>query len=311
MNVLFNPTILFFVLGLCVGLLKSNLSVPVQISKILNICLLVVLGIKCGISMSGSGLNAQTAFIAVIGLFALIICSVCYASFRKFFESSSSTFSAACVAVSPVTLAVAFQHLTLNGTEFSGALATVVTLIEGPAIVISVALIRLWGTGHTGGLKRVAYDSFTDAVFLLLVLGLVIGFAVGSAEVQGLEPLTVDAFKWVLSIILLDMGLRVAERIPDLRGKGAVLLSYGVAVPICCSLLVLIACELVGIGDGDTILLMVLAAGASYTTVPLVIRHAGSATGAQTHHTLTLCLTFPLNILIGIPLYTQIVHLLN
>jgi hypothetical protein len=312
MNVLFDPTVLFFVLGIFVGIFKSSVSVPAQISKFLGIYLLVALGVKCGVSVSNSSFNAQTVFIAVIGLLALIISSVGYMLFRKFFERSDTTAaSAVCESISPVTLVVAFQYLILNGTEFSGTLATVVTLIEGPAIIISVALVSLWCTGRVSGLKGVARESFTDKTFLLLLLGLVIGFVTDRAGMHRLEPLTIDIFKWVLAFILLDMGLRVAERFPALRGKSSVLLSYAIAAPVCCSLLVLVACELAGISDGDTILLMAMAGGASYTTVPFVIRHTGSAIGAQVHHTLTLCLSFPFNILIGIPLYAQIVHRLN
>lgn len=312
MNILFDPTVLFFVLGIFAGFFKPNLSVPAQISRFLGIYLLVALGVKCGVSLSNSNLNTQTVFIALIGLFALIISSIGYALFRKFFINCRTTAAeAVCVSISPVTLVVAFHYLILNGIEFSGTLAAAVTLIESPAIVISVALVSLWCAGHISGLKHVAHESFADTTFLLLLLGMMIGFVTGRAGVHGLEPLTVDVFKWVLAFILLDMGLRVAERIPDLRGKSSVLLCYAIAAPMCCSLLVLIACQLARIGDGDTILLMVLTAGASYTTVPQVIRHTGSIAAAQTNHTLTLCLTFPFNILIGIPLYAQIVHRLN
>ena len=205
-----------------------------------------------------------------------------------------------------VTFVTATQYLAAAGLEFSGVMAAVMALMESPAIIMAVALAAMYRATHTVSVREVLHESFTDGAHLLLLAALVIGYATGDAGMAVMKPFTGDLFKGMLAFFLLDMGLKVAERIPDLRDKSPVLLGYAVAFPLLHSTLALGLCLLFGVSVGNAALLMTLAASASYIAVPAVVRHAIPEANPSVYFGLSLGITFPFNILVGIPLYTEI-----
>ena len=309
MNILLDPAILFFVFGIVAGLVKSNLVIPEQISKFLSLYLLMALGIKGGVALSKSGFTPEIILVIGIGLFlALVIPALSYLLLRRFLNGYDSAAVAATYgSVSAVTFVTATQYLTNVNIEFSGVMAAVMALMESPAIIMAVALAAMHRATSTVRVRDVLHESFTDGAHLLLLAALLIGFVTGDAGMAVMKPFTGDLFKGMLAFFLLDMGLKVAERIPDLRGKSPWLLAYAVAAPVIHSLAALVLCVLFGVGIGNSILLMVLAASASYIAVPAVVRHAIPEANPSVYFGLSLGITFPFNILIGIPLYTQLV----
>lgn len=308
MNILLDPAILFFVFGILAGLVKSNLAIPEQISKFLSLYLLMALGIKGGVALSKSGFTPEIIMVIGIGLFlALIIPAVSYLILRRFLNGYDSAAVAATYgSVSAVTFVTATQYLGNAGIEFSGVMAAVMALMESPAIIMAVALAAWYRATSTVSIKEVLHESFTDGAHLLLLGALAIGFITGDAGMAVMKPFTGDLFKGMLAFFLLDMGLKVAERIPDLRGKSPALLGYAVVFPLLHSFLALGLCLLFGVGVGNTILLMTLAASASYIAVPAVVRHAIPEANPSVYFGLSLGITFPFNILVGIPLYTEL-----
>lgn len=308
MNILLDPAILFFVFGILAGLIKSNLEIPNSITKFLSLYLLMALGLKGGFALAKGGFTHEiTAVIGIGLLLALIIPAIGYILLRRILNG----FDAAAVAatygsVSAVTFVTATQYLSNNGIEFGGFMAAVMALMESPAIIMAVALAAYTRTHNTVSIKKVLHESFTDGAHILLLASLAIGMLTGESGQAVMKPFTGDLFKGLLAFFLLDMGIQVSKRIPELRDKNPVLLAYAIIAPLLHSAMALILCLVFEVSLGNTALLMVLAASASYIAVPAVVRFAIPEANPSVYFGLSLGITFPFNVLVGIPLYTSI-----
>lgn len=325
MNNLLDPAILFFVFGVLAGTVKSNLEIPPAISRFLSLYLLMALGLKGGFALSASGLSAQVGLSlgAAIAL-ALIVPALGYLVLRRFV----SGFDAAAVAatygsVSAVTFVTAVQYLENQGVAYGGHMAAAMALMESPAIIMAVVLAnhlrQQQATGPkpvqgevatleapgkpTVSLGKILHESFTDGAQLLLLGAMVVGLLTGESGKAAMQPFSGDLFKDMLAFFLLDMGLMAARNLPQVRGQSPLLLAYAILAPILHAMLALGLSLLLGLPVGDTALLMVLAASASYIAVPAVLRFALPEAQPSLYFGLSLGVTFPLNILLGIPAY--------
>lgn len=311
MSILLDPAILFFIFGIFAGIVKSNLEIPQQISKFLSLYLLMALGLKGGFALAESGFTTDIGVLIALGLgLALVIPAVSYIFLRKFL----SGFDAAAVAatfgsVSAVTFVTATQFLSSNGIDFSPVMAAVMAIMESPAIIMAVALAAMTRMSNSVSIKSVLHESFTDGAHILLLAALAIGFITGDAGQAVMQPFTGDLFKGLLAFFLLDMGIQVAKRFPELQGKSPVLLAYAVVAPILHAGLAFILAITFGVAAGNAALLMVLAASASYIAVPAVVKHAIPEANPSIYFGLSLGITFPFNVIVGIPLYTHIATL--
>jgi hypothetical protein len=317
-----DPAILFFVFGVLAGFARSNLEVPQPISRFLSLYLLMALGLKGGFALNKSGLTPEVAIsLGTAILLAVIVPLIGYNLLRRVV----SGFDAAAVAatygsVSAVTFITATQYLENNGHAFGAHMAAAMALMESPAIIMAVLfanLLRQEKVRVTGGpvqpgggehtpLGKILHESFTDGAQLLLLGAMAVGLITGDAGKTVMAPFSVDLFKGMLAFFLLDMGLMAARNMHELRGKSPWLLAYGIGGPIAHASLALSLCWLFGIGPGDGALLMVLAASASYIAVPAVLRFAIPEASPGLYFGLSLGLTFPLNILFGIPIYVAV-----
>ncbi len=327
MQNLLDPAILFFVFGVLAGALKSNLEIPPAISRFLSLYLLMALGLKGGFALSHSGLTVGVG----VSLAAAITLAICipllgYWILRHFV----SGFDAAAVAatygsVSAVTFVTAVQYLENQQIPFGGHMAAAMALMESPAIIMAVVFANALRRRPTpeslsvgGGvaalgdpptrsgvpISKILHESFTDGAQLLLLGAMVVGLITGDAGQAAMQPFSGDLFKGMLSFFLLDMGLMAARNLPQARGKSPVLIAYAALGPIAHASLALGLAVLLNLPAGDAALLMVLAASASYIAVPAVLRHALPEANPSLYFGLSLGVTFPLNILLGIPLYT-------
>ena len=320
MQSFFDPAILFFVFGVLAGLLKSNLEIPPQISRFLSLYLLMALGLKGGFALAHSGMTAEVLISlgAAIGM-AILVPMLGYLLLRRFL----SGFDAAAIAatygsVSAVTFITAVQYLDTHSISFGGHMAAAMALMESPAIILAVVLANharqkaaaVTGQVHAAAvnapLGRILHEALTDGAQLLLVGAMLIGVLTGDAGQAAMKPFSVDLFKGMLAFFLLDMGLLAARNMGQLKGQSAWLLVYAIAGPLLHAAIALaLGCAL-GMSAGNVALLMVLAASASYIAVPAVIRHAIPEANPSLYFGMSLGLTFPFNILVGIPLYVQV-----
>lgn len=313
MNNILDPAILFFVLGIGAGLIRSNLEIPSQIVKFLSLYLLMALGLKGGFALASGGFTTEVTSVIFIGLsLALFIPAVGYLFLRRFLCGYDAAAVAATYgSVSAVTFVTATQFLTSNNIEYSGYMSAVMALMESPAIIMAVGLATWVRASSTVSFRKVIRESFTDGAHILLLASLAIGFVTGEAGAAIMKPFTADIFKGLLAFFLLDMGLQVSKRIPELRGKSPVLIAYAIIAPLIHSALAVGLCVLFGVSLGNTILLMVLAASASYIAVPAVLKFAVPEANPSVYFGLSLGITFPFNVLIGIPLYASVVSHLS
>ena len=311
-----DPAILFFVFGILAGTLKSNLEIPPQISRFLSLYLLMALGLKGGFALAKSGLTPEvlTSLGAAL-LLAVVVPAAGYLLLRRVV----SGFNAAAIAatygsVSAVTFITAVQYLDNQGLAYGGHMAAAMALMESPAIVMAVVLSNLVrqrearGAGAAMPLRRVMHEALTDGAQLLLLGAMVVGLLSGPGGEAVMQPFAVDLFKGMLAFFLLDMGLLAARNMGQLRGKSPWLLAYAVGGPLAHAGLALALSWALGLSAGNAALLMVLAASASYIAVPAVIRQAIPEANPSLYFGMSLGLTFPFNILLGIPLYVAVAH---
>lgn len=323
MQNLLDPAILFFVFGIVAGGLKSNLEIPPQISRFLSLYLLMALGLKGGFALAKSGFTVDVAVSLGAALaLAVVVPLVGYVLLRRVLNR----FDAAAVAatygsVSAVTFITAVQYLDTHNVAYGGHMAAAMALMESPAIIMAVVLAnhaRQAGkpTGVTGAavaadepkssIGHILRESMTDGAQLLLLGAMVIGFVTGEAGQAVMQPFSVDLFKGMLAFFLLDMGLLAARNMGGLRSRSWWLLAYAIVGPLVHAAAALGLGLVLGMSPGNVALLMVLAASASYIAVPAVLRVAVPEANPSLYFGMSLGLTFPFNLILGIPLYAHV-----
>ena len=329
MQNLLDPAILFFLLGVLAGAIKSNLEIPPAISRFLSLYLLMALGLKGGFALSQSGLTANVGIsLAAAIVLAIFIPLMGYWFLRRFVTG----FDAAAVAatygsVSAVTFVTAVQYLENQHIDYGGHMAAAMALMESPAIILAVVLanslrqktrpqIVSLSSGVAGlssppqkqsvSISKILHESFTDGAQLLLLGAMLVGMMTGNEGKAAIEPFSADLFKGMLSFFLLDMGLMAARNLPQVKGKSPALIAYAIIGPILHANMALGLAFILNLPAGDGALLMVLAASASYIAVPAVLKFALPEANPSLYFGLSLGVTFPLNILFGIPAYVSI-----
>ena len=314
-----DPAILFFVFGILVGLLRSNLEIPPQIARFLSLYLLMALGLKGGFALSQSGMTTEVVVsLGAALIMAILVPLLGYLTLRQFLNGfDAAAIAATYGSVSAVTFITAVQYLDTHGISFGGHMAAAMALMESPAIVLAVVLanharqraaVKASGTAAAGDapLGRILHEALTDGAQLLLLGAMLIGVLTGESGQAAMKPFSVDLFKGMLAFFLLDMGLLAARNMGKLKGQSVWLLVYAIAGPLVHAGIALLLSWSLGLPVGNGVLLMVLAASASYIAVPAVIRHAIPEANPTLYFGMSLGLTFPLNILVGIPLYAYL-----
>jgi hypothetical protein len=315
-----DPAILFFIFGVFAGAVKSNLEIPQPISRFLSLYLLMALGLKGGFALHKSGFTAEIAFSLGLAIFlAILIPFIGY----RILRTKLNTFDAAAIAatygsVSAVTFITATQYLDQFNIAYGGHMAAAMALMESPAIILAIVLANKARSAHAlqtksqhvpVGLSKILHESFTDGAQLLLLGSMIVGLVSGDDGQKLMAPFSIDLFKGMLAFFLLDMGLMAARNIPGLKGKPPITLLYAIGSPLSHALIALALCKLIGLPLGNTILLMVLASSASYIAVPAVLRHALPEVNPALYMGMSLGITFPFNIILGIPLYAILAKL--
>lgn len=312
-----DPAILFFVFGVFAGAIRSNLEIPRSIAKFLSLYLLMAIGLKGGFALAESGVTADMGLSMLVAvLMAFLVPAIGY----QLLKNRISKYDAAAVAasygsVSAVTFVTAVQYLEMTGLQPNSYMAIALVLMESPAIIMAVLLansLRAQAGGHTSGpsVKHILHESFTDGAHLLLLGAMAIGFLSGDAGKAMMQPFSGDLFKGMLAFFLLDMGLQVARSFKEARANSTALIVYASVSPFVHAGIALVICWAVGVSLPDTILLMVLSASASYIVVPAVLRYAIPEAKPSIYFGLSIGVTFPINIIAGIPLYSYVAQAL-
>lgn len=313
---LLSPIILSFALGLLASLARSDLSIPEAVAKGMSIYLLFAIGFKGGASVASYGLDARLGLSLLMGVFlSALLPLIAFALLRVM--TGLSRLDAGAVAahygsISIVTFVAATSVLESAGIASEGYMVAVAAAMEAPAILSALWLISRGGGSSSKGMdSELMREIMLNGSIVLLVGAFFIGWATGEDGLAEIAPFIVTPFKGVLCLFLLDMGL-VAGR--GLRGGGSVLrpgvLAFGVLMPIIGAALGLAAGAMLGLSLGGVVLLMTLSASASYIAVPAAMRVALPEANPSIYLTLSLGVTFPFNLTVGIPLYLAVAQTL-
>ena len=307
-----SPPVLFFVLGAIAALVKSDLRVPRQVTKLLSLYLLWAIGFTGGVKIAQSGLDRDALVAIVIGVaLAAAMPLAIFALLRRRLGVHDAAAVAACYgSVSAVTFLTAASILDDLGIAYGGHMVAVMALMESPAIVVSILLLRKSQPQETAepqspraGWGMILHEAFLNGPVLLLLGSLVIGLVTRERGFEAFKPLCKDLFNGVLVFFLLDLGLLAARRLRTFLSRGLALVGYGIVIPPVAAGIALALARAGGLPLGDAVLLAVLASSASYIAVPAAARIAIPKAEPSVYIGMALAVTFPFNVILGIPLY--------
>lgn len=301
---LFSPMTLCFVLGAVAAALRSDLKLPDAAFTTLSIYLMLAIGMKGGADLvSAPAGDILFPALLAIGL-ALLIPLWAYAVLRRVL--GLGTIDAAALAahygsVSAVTFLAVLVYLDGAGIGYEPYVTALLAIMEVPAIIVALLLA---GSGTSRqGLGHVIARTLTSKSVVLLVGGLCIGAIVGREGLQPVKPLFVDLFRGVLCLFLLDLGIQAARQMGTLRRAHAGIVLFALAAPVLNGVLGLAAGWLAGMSQGGAVVLATLSASASYIVAPAAVRMALPEANPALYLTAPLAITFPFNLVLGIPLF--------
>ena len=310
--------VLFFALGLFASFVKSDLSVPEAIAKTMALYLMMAIGFKGGVELVGSGLTA-TLFSALLAgaILSAVLPVIGFTLLRA--TSGLSRVNAAAVAahygsISIVTFVAATQALTTAGLAYDGFMIAVAAVMESPAIMVALLLARQGREPGAGAEPPAAIgrEILFNSSVLMLTGAFVIGYVTGKPGMEAISPFIVDPFRGVLCLFLLDMGLIAGRGLRSGIGKLSLpVVLFGLYMPLICAGIAAGAAMLIGLPAGSAALLITLSASASYIAVPAALRLALPEATPSIYLTLSLGVTFPFNLAIGIPLYIWLAEVLT
>lgn len=311
LNNLGSPIILSFALGLGAAFARSDLTVPEAVAKGLSIYLLFAIGFKGGAAVAAHGLDTRLVLTLVAGgILSFAIPFVAFALLRVM--TQLSTLDAAAVAghygsISIVTFVAATSVLTSQGIASEGYMVAVAAVMEAPAILAALWLV----SRSAGGDERMDSDLWREILLngsiVLLVGSFLIGWITGEEGLAQISSFIVAPFQGVLCLFLLDMGLVAGRGLRQSRGvMTAPVFAFGVVMPLVGGSFGLAAGLLLGLSTGGVVLFTTLAASASYIAVPAAMRVALPEANPSIYLTLSLGVTFPFNLTLGIPIYVAV-----
>ena len=307
-----NPALLFFILGIIAVKVKSDLEIPPNSSKFISLYLLFSIGFKGGQELAHSHFTLEIVWSVLFGVvIALLIPIYCYFILRrKFSVYDAGAIAAAYGSVSAVTFVTAASFLEIQNLTFSGHMVAVMALMEAPAIIVGVILIRMFDKKKETNTSIVSLvkHSFTNGSVLLILGSLVIGLLASEEQAMGIKPFTNDLFKGFLAIFLLDMGIVSGKKLGDFVKSGWFAVLFALVIPLVNGCLVAFCSQIVTSDMGNRFILAVLAASASYIAVPAAMKIAVPKANPGLFLPMALAVTFPLNITIGMPIYLTLIQ---
>ena len=306
-----NPALLFFLLGIIAVQLKSDLEIPPNSSKFISLYLLFSIGFKGGQELAHSHFNLEIIWSALFGILIAVVIPF-YSFFilkRKFSFENAGAIAAAYGSVSAVTFVTAVSFLEIQKYTFSGHMVAIMALMEAPAIIVAVILMRLYNKKETNStnLSSVIKHSLTNGSVLLILGSLIIGFLASDQQAMGIKPFTTDIFKGFIAIFLLDMGVVSGKKLDVFFKSGWFPIVFALIIPLLNGASVAFLSQLVTDDVGNRFMFSILAASASYIAVPAAMKIVAPKANPGLFLPMALAITFPFNITFGMPIYLSII----
>ncbi|MDZ8079075.1 MAG: sodium-dependent bicarbonate transport family permease [Nostoc sp. DcaGUA01] len=313
-----NPPVLFFFLGMLAVFLKSDLEIPQPLPKLFSLYLLLAIGFKGGYELTESGINPEIALTLLAAIF--MACAIPIYSFfvlkLKLDTYNAAAISATYGSISAVTFITAQSFLKALNISSGGHMVAALALMESPAIIVGILLVRVFTKTSTNAQEEFTWvevlrEAFLNGSVFLLIGSVIIGILSGKPGWDKLHPFTQDIFYGVLAFFLLDMGIVAAQRIKELRRTDSFLIVFSVFMSVANAVFGITLAKIIGISQGNALLFAVLCASASYIAVPAAMRMNVPEANPSLYISMALALTFPFNIIIGIPLYFNIIKVMG
>lgn len=311
------PQILFFAVGMLAALVKSDLKIPEAMGTAMMLFLLVAIGLRGGIGLSKVGLDEALLPALAAMAIGIIIVLVGFTLLRKlkFDTANAGSIAGHYGAVSAVTMVMGFAYLDRLNVEYESFMPALYPFMDSIALVTAIlltrtALAKQQNDGLAVDVLGIFRDSIRGKSVLVLVAALVIGYIGGVDGTKDIMPFFGDMFRGVLCLFMLDMGLLAAGRLHEWKVMGPALVGYAFLMPPLHGLLGVGLGTLAGLSVGGATMLGVFAGSASYVSAPAALRAAVPEANPSLSLTASVALTFPFNILIGIPLYHSAANVL-
>ncbi len=298
-------------------LLGTDLEIPAPLPKLFSLYLLLSIGFKGGVELQHSGLGGNVVLtISAAVVMSVLVPIYCFFLLRsKFDVFNSAAIAAAYGSISAVTFITAESFLKVLNIQSDGFMVAALALMESPAIIVGLLLVKLAARDRrsdvNAGWGALLHEAFLNSSVYLLIGSLIIGFLVAffnPSGVEKMEPFTGRLFYGVLCFFLLDMGIIAAQRLGDLRRAGAFLTGFALLMPLLNAGIGLGIAVFLGLSQGNALLFMVLCASASYIAVPAAMRMTVPEANPSLYISSSLGITFPFNIIFGIPLYMALIQ---
>lgn len=300
-----SPVVLAFALGIAAKLLKSDLEIPKPLYQGLSIYLLLAIGLKGGVELSKTSIDAFIGPASITLLLGVITPLIAYLILRylgRMDMINSSAIAAHYGSVSAVTFIAAISYVESLGYSPEGFMPTLVALLEVPGIIVALLIPQL-SNGGNGSFKKALHEVVTGSSIILLLGGLLIGFVAGPVKFESVQPFFVSGFQGALVLFLLELGMVTARRLSDLKKVGVFLLGFGIIVPILHGVLAIWLGLMVELSVAGATVLAAMVSSGSYIAAPAAVRIALPKANPSYYLTASLGITFPFNITIGIPIY--------
>ena len=312
-----SPVVLAFILGIVTKLLRSELTLPKDLYSSLSIYLLLALGLKGGVELSESAFHViALPLLATLALGCITPVSpyVLLRHFGRLNPIDAAGMAAHYGSVSAVSFIAATQYAANLGESVEGYMSTLLTLLESPGIHIALAIgalkrAQVLGPGKDSTKKNksaIFHEILTSRSMILLVGGLFIGFLMGTKGYEPIQPFFETGFKGALVLFLLEMGIVAASRFSDLKRAGARIIGFGIFLPLLHGTLGVLFGHWSGLSVGGSMVLGTMAASASYIAAPPAVRMILPEANPAYYLTASLAVTFPFNLVFGIPIYHQL-----
>jgi len=311
-NNLTNPSLLFFLFGILAVRFKSDLEIPPTSAKFIALYLILSIGFKGGQELSHSEFDLYILWALVFGL-VLSAGVPIYTFFilrTRLNTANSAAISAAYGSISAVTFVAAASFLDAQGVTFGGHMVAVMALMEAPAIISGVVLLRKYSTKKKskGSLSKIISHAFTNGSVLLILGSLVIGLIADEKQAEGIKPFVTDIFKGFLAVFLLDMGISSGRKLKSFFNNGYFSTVFAILVPLVNGCIVAVLSYWIAPAAGDRFIFSILAASASYIAVPAAMKLANPEADEGLYIPMALAITFPFNITLGMPIYWMIIQ---
>jgi hypothetical protein len=310
-----SPVILFFILGLGAAFARSDLTIPEAIAKGLSIYLMIAIGLKGGVAVSKSGFTAGLLVASFAGIalsFVLpFLAFQLLTRIARLSQVNAAAVSAHYGSVSVVTYVTATEILSRGGLGPAGYMVAVLALMETPAIISGLLLARRGGAVDKTGSATLWHEVLLNASVVLLLGSFLVGLVAGPSGFAPIAPLFEGLFRGLLCIFLLDMGLVAGRRLMETRALTGRAASLAVAMPVMNGTLGTVIGVLIGLDTGSAAAFGILAASASYIAVPAAMRLALPQADPGLYLSMSLGVTFPFNIILGIPMFAMLARTLS